>query len=192
MNLAAYSSSSLKPVCFAETGRRPSAEVPAIQHQSEAAGPPRGLVGLFNLGNTCFMNSCLQCLSNVPYLTEYFLNGTHKKHINKKSPSRGAVAMSFGRLICNLWSRKKSGAEKPSELKKVIGQVASRFMGYEQHDAQEFLRFLLDALHDDLNLIRKRPPYVELTERPEDSDEVSWHTHCSMCSVLIILNTFRC
>lgn len=33
----------------------------------------RGVVGLNNLGNTCFMNSALQCLSNAAPLTEYFI-----------------------------------------------------------------------------------------------------------------------
>lgn len=39
-------------------------------------GSRRGLTGLQNLGNTCFMNSCLQCLSNTIPLTEYFLSGS--------------------------------------------------------------------------------------------------------------------
>lgn len=35
---------------------------------------PLGLCGLTNLGNSCYMNSALQCLSNTPQLTHYFLS----------------------------------------------------------------------------------------------------------------------
>ena len=43
-------------------------------------------------------------------------------------------------------------------------QVAPRFIGYDQHDAQEFLRFFLDSLHEDLNRVIVKPKYVELKE----------------------------
>jgi ubiquitin carboxyl-terminal hydrolase 2 len=60
------------------------------------------------------------------------------------------------------------------ELKRVIGKVASRFTGYDQQDAQEFLRFLLDGLHEDLNRVLKKPPYYEIKDRANARDrEVS-------------------
>lgn len=43
----------------------------------------RGLTGLKNLGNTCYMNSILQCLSNTNELSEYFIYDKYRKHVNR-------------------------------------------------------------------------------------------------------------
>lgn len=76
----------------------------------------------------------------------------------------------FGDLIKTLWSNEQFTATRPVELKRVIGKVASRFTGYDQQDAQEFLRFLLDGLHEDLNRITKKPPYYEIKDREHAKD----------------------
>ncbi|KAJ0405488.1 hypothetical protein ATCC90586_000151 [Pythium insidiosum] len=131
---------------------------------------PRGLVGLQNLGNTCFMNSCLQCVSNLPALVHYFQSGAYLREINDTSPTKGALATAFGDLIKALWSSPEFTSTRPVELKRVIGKVASRFTGYDQQDAQEFLRFLVDGLHEDLNRIKKKPPYYEIKDRDNTPD----------------------
>ena len=51
----------------------------------------------------------------------------------------------------------------PRELKSVIGRFAPQFSGYQQHDSQELLCFVLDGLHEDVNRIVKKP-YVEIKE----------------------------
>ena len=66
---------------------------------------------------------------------------------------------SYSDLVTSIWSGSSNISVRPSKLKHVVGTVASRFIGYEQQDAQEFLRFFLDGLHEDLNRIINKPTY---------------------------------
>ena len=50
----------------------------------------------------------------------------------------------------------------PSALKNQVSRVARQFSGYGQQDAQEFLRFLLEGMHNELNRIVKKPAYKEI------------------------------
>lgn len=65
-----------------------------------------GKTGLKNLGNTCYMNSILQCMSGTTPLARYFLCGSYKAHINKENAlgSRGVLAEAFANVIRHLWS----------------------------------------------------------------------------------------
>ncbi|KAJ3441396.1 ubiquitin carboxyl-terminal hydrolase [Anaeramoeba flamelloides] len=125
--------------------------------------PPKhlGLTGLRNLGNTCFMNSGLQCLLNLSIFREYFLNSKWEKEINRKNPigMKGNLALAFAKLIQEYWGG-KTDLINPSKLKSVIGKFATQFMGFSQQDSQELISFLLDGLHEDLNRIIDKP-YVE-------------------------------
>ncbi|KAG9482566.1 ubiquitin carboxyl-terminal hydrolase 2 isoform X1 [Eleutherodactylus coqui] len=116
----------------------------------------QGLVGLRNLGNTCFMNSILQCLSNTKDLRDYCLHNSYKRDLNSKSCST-AIMEEFARLLQAIWTSSGNEVVSPSEFKTQIQRYAPRFMGYNQQDAQEFLRFLLDGLHNEVNRITVRP-----------------------------------
>ncbi|XP_069803908.1 ubiquitin carboxyl-terminal hydrolase 2 isoform X1 [Dendropsophus ebraccatus] len=116
----------------------------------------QGLVGLRNLGNTCFMNSILQCLSNTKDLRDYCLHNSYKRDLNSKTCST-AIMQEFARLLQAIWTSSVNEVVSPSEFKTQIQRYAPRFMGYNQQDAQEFLRFLLDGLHNEVNRITVRP-----------------------------------
>ncbi|CAB3368744.1 Hypothetical predicted protein [Cloeon dipterum] len=156
-----------------------SEEGAAADHNDEGSssgleGSPRlgrgknergGLVGLRNIGNTCFMNSVLQCLSNTRPLLEYILAEGYLSEINNSSSSmKGALIKAFGSLLQELW--KGDSDERvvnTSSFKSQVQRFAPRFMGYAQQDAQEFLRYLLEGLHEDVNRVTTRPKPI-LTE----------------------------
>lgn len=73
---------------------------------------------------------------------------------------QGEMAQAFGKLITEMWTSSSSRFCSPRDFKFILGRFAPQFVGYQQHDSQELLAFLLDGLHEDLNRIRKKP-YVE-------------------------------
>ncbi|AEE82901.1 ubiquitin-specific protease 10 [Arabidopsis thaliana] len=143
-------------------------------------GEKGGLAGLSNLGNTCFMNSALQCLAHTPPIVEYFLQD-YSDDINRDNPLGmcGELAIAFGDLLKKLWSSGRNSVA-PRAFKTKLARFAPQFSGYNQHDSQELLAFLLDGLHEDLNKV-KRKPYIELKDsdsRPDDEvAEELWNYH---------------
>lgn len=83
---------------------------------------------------------------------------------------QGRLAEAYGSWLQEVWSGRFS-VVTPSNLKQKIGDYAPQFAGYQQQDSQELMSFVLDGLHEDLNLI-ERKPYVEDVESKGRPDEV--------------------
>jgi hypothetical protein len=129
-----------------------------------------GVVGLRNVGNTCYMNSGIQCLMATPSVVRFFLRDykfMSRKTIveleecgvvdGKKADDKMSKAMDlstqllakFCPLVEDMW---KGGYRKmkPSSFKEALGEMHPQFRGAMQHDCQEFLALLLDSLHEEL------------------------------------------
>ncbi|XP_019504868.1 PREDICTED: ubiquitin carboxyl-terminal hydrolase 11 isoform X1 [Hipposideros armiger] len=175
------------PSAQPQTGNKASKENEDFQCQP-------GICGLTNLGNTCFMNSALQCLSNVPQLTEYFLKNRYLEELNFCNPlgMKGEIAEAYADLVKQAWSGHHRSVV-PQVFKTKVGHFASQFLGYQQHDSQELLSFLLDGLHEDLNRVKKKE-YVELCDaagRPDhEVAQEAWQNH-KRRNDSVIVDTFH-
>ena len=107
---------------------------------------PRGLTGLQNLGNTCYMNGALQALSNCPPLSRFFIDCPGYVRPDKKP----MLSRSYLRLVSEMWHKKRPSYIVPSSVFHGIRIVHPMFRGYTQQDTQEFLRCFMDQLHEEL------------------------------------------
>jgi len=168
---------------------------------TDISGRKRLASGLSNMGNTCFMNSTLQCLAHTENLRRYFLSGEYKNDLNRDNPlgTGGELATQFASLMSEMWGDQSNGrnvlektqnwkysnplstAVYPRSFKNSLGKHAEQFVGYDQHDSQELATYLLDALHEDTNRVTKKP-YVENPEQGEnqldaDAADTAWKMH---------------
>ena len=130
------------------------------------------LVGLMNLGNTCFINSTLQCLFNTNDLSNYFLQNYYKKEINihNKQGYKGEIVEAFANLLRKVKSSNNTRINPIDFIRTFFTKNKSLNLRNQQ-DAQEFLSLLLDSLHEDLNRITNKP-YVLLEEQKETESDL--------------------
>ena len=151
----------------------------------------KGRTGLVNIGNTCFMNSALQCLSNCYELTKYFLLNFYENDINQENRlgTGGQVVTIYRKLLDDLWLGDDDYIN-PNYFKRIFAHFVHKFSGYAQQDSNEFLIYLLDKIHEDLNTITVKP-YIEMEgKKPEQTDEevskIWWDKHLKRENSIIV------
>ena len=153
-------------------------------------GSNHGVCGGRNLGNTCFMNSSIACLSNCTELTTYFLTGKYKSEINKNNREglQGKLAIEWNDLLKEYWnSNVRTG--NPSDVKSTVARKVRKFGGFSQQDSNEFMTEFLAILNEDLNKTDKKK-YEQLKEKGENERELDcakrfWDLHVRLNDSII-------
>ncbi|KPU76965.1 uncharacterized protein Dana_GF13568, isoform C [Drosophila ananassae] len=151
--------------------------VPPIGGYQWPADQTPGVMGLKNHGNTCFMNAVLQCLSHTDILAEYFVLDQYKVDLKRRNKinsrkfgTKGELTEQLANVLKALWTCKNE-SDHSTSFKAVVDRYGTQFRSSTQHDAQEFLFWLLDKVHEDLNTASKRR-YKSLKNSYGRSDEV--------------------
>ena len=128
-----------------------------VSHSKTMAQDLKGVTGLMNMRNTCYLNSTLQALRHNTEMTAFFLENKHEKWINrKKSEPKVELVRGYADLLKTLWSGSKPAYVRPEGFLQAMMPSAKaagfdHFLVPEQHDSHEVLVFLLDQLHEGLS-----------------------------------------
>ncbi|EXJ91171.1 hypothetical protein A1O1_04280 [Capronia coronata CBS 617.96] len=156
-----------------------NAPQPALARVTSATRPPlyssvtsmrnRRLpkTGLTNFGVTCYMNSTLQCLSATIPLSTFFNERVYEGYVQRNwKGSNGIMPKLYANLIQAVWQGDNE-VIKPSTFRNFCGRMNREWAIDRQQDAKEFFDFLVDCLHEDLNVNWERNPLRPLTTAEE-------------------------
>ncbi|KAJ5550205.1 hypothetical protein N7461_004903 [Penicillium sp. DV-2018c] len=119
--------------------------------------------GLTNFGVTCYMNATIQCLNATIPLSRFFIDNRFRHYIQKNwKGSQGVMPGLYANLIRSLW---KGDVEviMPTSFRNFCGRLNREWAIDRQQDAKEFFDFVVDCLHEDLNINWQRTPLRPLT-----------------------------
>lgn len=106
-------------------------------------------IGLSNLGNTCYMNACLQILIHCPIFIKHYLS---QESAIKLKP----ISSQFFDLLINIVSTPMASYLSPQILKDNFDSIHPQFSSYGEHDSEEFCRIFLEDINSELNRVSNR------------------------------------
>ena len=132
--------------------------------------------GLINFSVTCYMNATIQCLVATIPISQFFLDNKWKDLIQKNwKGSNGIMPQIFSNLVKALWHDDGSPV-RPTSLRNFCARLNREWGVDRQQDAKEFFDFLVDCLHEDLNVNWQRNPLAPLSSRQEmDRERLPTH-----------------
>ena len=119
------------------------------------------LIGLQNLGNTCYMNAVLQCMCRLSVIKKH-LKSFETASVNRSSRARGRLLASFYELAKALNNATSNAPIYPREIRRAIAEIDPQYLGYQQHDCAEYFRKLIEGLHEETNRISGKIAYEEM------------------------------
>ena len=131
-----------------------SASAPKIRASNIILMSKTNANGLTNIGATCYMNATLQCLAHIQRLTHYLLNSETKKKISSDK-IKYKLTSAYLTVLENLWQNKNIKYYSPNQFKDVISEMNSLFAGIQANDSKDLILFLLETMHNELNLENK-------------------------------------
>jgi ubiquitin carboxyl-terminal hydrolase 8 len=110
-----------------------------------------GIIGLQNIGATCYMNATLQCFSNTPKLRSYLLNKDNYNELENNKVSTNKLSFALAEVLKNLWEVLTQRDYPPNHFKNVISEMNPLFKGIKANDPKDLILFLLETMHNELN-----------------------------------------
>jgi hypothetical protein len=128
------------------------------KEMGSVSGILMGKTGLRNLGNTCYMNSVVQCISNTPLLRQallsYFRQVSPKGSNGESKGDTGKVKSVFYKLqelMSNMWSGQQA-VYTPHDLLEGVWLLGDSFQGYQQQDADELFSTMVAKIEEEVSL----------------------------------------
>ena len=126
-----------------------------------------GVVGLMNLGNTCYFNCIIQALVHTPLLQEFFATSNINSFMNRNYNIDESLSNELSLLSKEIWEANNYRLN-PIRLFKLFTKRFDMFEDKEQHDCHEFLSMILDSLHEELRREGNEGKSTIIIENPEN------------------------
>jgi ubiquitin C-terminal hydrolase len=148
--------------------RKSSLENFIPKRNSIAVSSTPGIIGLLNIGATCYMNATLQCFSNLSRFRMQLLNKDFYKDLEENKEDKKKLSFALAEVLKNLWENLNHKFYSPENFKNLISKMNKLFQGIAANDAKDLILFILQTMHIELN----NPPnnFNDTNQVPDDRE----------------------